>query len=345
MMMTGAFSLLAALLVLPTAAHAQTPAQFYAGRTVNLIVPFAPGGYYDIGARLMGRHLGRHIPGKPTVVVQNQPGTGGLPQANRFGSGADADGALIGVLQRGIPQLSLMGDPNARFDPLKITWLGSISGYSNDAYLLFVSATHAAKTAADLKTPGVKAILGSNQVASTNYMLARVTKGVLGLNVDIVRGFPGANEIMLAQLRGEVDGQLADYSSLTAGMGDAWNKKQLTPLVQFARRTRHPDLPDVPMAHELVSDPQAAALLAFAELPFYMALPLAGPAGIPPDRAAALKAAFVAMGRDPAFHAEAKAINTLIDPVDGDTVLGLIAKAAQTPKDVIARYKALVAGP
>ena len=328
--------------VLASSARAQTPEQFYAGRTVNLIVPFTAGGYYDTGARLMARHLGRHIPGKPGIVVQNQPGGGGLGLANRFGAGADKDGALIAVLQRGLPQLTLMGDPNARYDPLKLTWLGSLSGYRTDAYLLFVNASHPAKYATDLRKPDVKAVLGANQSGSTNYMLAVVAKEVLHLNLDIVRGFPGANDITLAQLRGEVDGQLADHSVMTAGLGDLWRTGKVTTLVQFARTTRLPELPAVPLARELVLDPSDTALIDFAELPFYTALPLAAPAGVPADRAAALKAAFVAMGNDPAFHQDAKVMNTVVDPVDGDTVLGLIAKAAQTPKHVVARYKALV---
>ena len=340
--------LLFAWVLIPTA-NAQSVEQFYSGKTISLIVPFSGGGYYDTGARLVARHIGRHITGKPGVVVQNQPSAGGIGLANRFAFASEKDGTLIGVLQRAIPQVALMGDPNAKYDPLKLTWFGSLSGYTTDSYLMFVNATHKVQTAADLKSAdlkagGMKAIMGANRAGSTNLMLALVARDVLRLNIDIVRGFPGANDITLAQARNEVDGQLADLSVLKAGMGGgAWAEKKLRPLVQFARTTRLPELPDVPIARELVSSEEDMAVLAFAELPFFMALPLAGPAGMPPDRAKAIGTAFMALAKDAEFMADATKIGYPGDLVDGARVEALIAEAARTPKDVIERYKKIIA--
>lgn len=321
---------------------AQTVEQFYAGRTITLIVPFTAGGYYDVGGRLIARHIGKGIPGKPNVVVQNQPGAGGIGLANRFAHASERDGTLIGMMQRAIPQVALMGDPNVKYDPLKLTWFGSLSGYSTDAYLLFVNSTHKAQTALDLRQPGVKAIMGANRSGSTNLMLALVARDVLKLNIDVVRGFPGANDITLAQLRGEVDGQLADLSVLKAGMGDVWATRKVRPLVQFARVTRLQEIADVPTARELVPTEVDRAVLAFAELPFFMALPMAGPADIPADRAKAISNAFMGLAKDADFMAEARKVGYPADLVDGESIVKLIAEAARTPKDVIERYNKVV---
>lgn len=342
-MIATASTVALAMAASPPQAHAQSVEQFFTGRTITLIVPFSGGGYYDTGARLIARHMGKHVPGKPGVIVQNQPSAGGIGLANRFAFASEKDGTLIGVLQRAIPQVALMGDPNAKYDPLKLTWFGSLSGYATDSYLMFVNSTHKVQTAEDLRKGGMKAIMGSNRSGSTNLMLALVARDVLKLNIDIVRGFPGANDITLAQARGEVDGQLADLSVLKAGMGGSmWNEKKLRPLVQFARTTRLPELPDVPIARELVSNDEDKAVLAFAELPFFMALPLAGPADMPADRAKAIGSAFMAMGKDADFMAEAAKIGYPGDLVDGARISALIAEAAKTPKDVIERYKKII---
>ncbi len=336
-------ALLCVSMITATGVRAQTVEQFYSGRSITLIVPFTSGGYYDVGGRLIARHIGKYIPGKPGIVVQNQPSAGGIGLANRFAHAAEKDGSLIGMMQRAVPQVALMGDPAVRYDPLKLTWFGSLSGYATDSYLLFVNANHKARSVADLRGGGLKAILGSNRSGSTNLMLALVARDVLKLNVDIVRGFPGANDITLAQQRGEVDGQLADLSVLKAGMGGGqWAEGKLRGLVQFARTTRLPELPDVPTARELVESEQDRAVLAFAELPFFMALPMAGPSDIPADRAKAIASAFMAMAGDAEFMADAKKIGYPGDLVPGSRVLELIAEAVRTPKDVIERYKAIV---
>jgi tripartite-type tricarboxylate transporter receptor subunit TctC len=329
-------------LTLCDAASAQSVEQFYHGRTVNLIVPSTPGGLYDISARLVGRHLGRFIPGKPSIVVQNQPGAAGVALGNRFAATAEKDGSVIAVMQRALPQFAFMGDPNAKFDPLKLNWLGSLSSYETDAYMLVINASHPARTAADLRKPGIKAHLGANRAGSTNLTFALLTKEVLKLNVEVVRGFPGATDIMLAQQRGEVDAQTMDLSAIASGQRELWTTKQLRPLVQFGRRTRLADLPDVPTGRELVSDAGDLALLEFAELPFFMALPFAAPADVPPDRVAALQKAFSEMSRDGEFLEDAKRINFPVSPIDAEAVGKLLASAAATPSHVLARFKTLL---
>src|SRR5581483_1768343 len=219
-------------------AKAQTAERFYAGRTVNLIVPFAPGGYYDIGARLIARHLGAHIPGKPNLVVQHQPSAGGIGLANRFASGADSDGATLGVLQRAVPQYAFISYESARFDPMKLSWVGSISAYETDSYVLILNKSHPAKSLADLKNPGLKTSLGAGRSGSANLIFALVAKELFKLHVDIVRGYDGTAPIFLALQRKEVDGLMADFSTVKVALADLWARKEVVPVVQFGRKTR-----------------------------------------------------------------------------------------------------------
>jgi tripartite-type tricarboxylate transporter receptor subunit TctC len=324
-------------------ATAQTVEQFYRGRTITLYVASAPGGINDLTARLVAKHMPGFLAGKPTIVVQNLAGANGLALANRLAVNAEKDGSVIAILERGTPQLAVQGDPNVRFDPLKLTWLGSVSSYANDAYLLQVNASFPAKTVADLKNAGAPARLGTTGAGATNLIFSIISKDVLGLNVQIVRGYAGAAAVFLAQQRGEVDGQINGLSALKAGQMALWQAGAFRPLVAFSRTTRLPELKDVPIARELTQDPNARALIAFAEAPFFMALPIAAPPGLPPDRAQALQAAFVDMCNDPGFLADAQKLGLDVSPIDGNAVVKLINEMAATPKDVIAQFNAMVA--
>ncbi len=324
-------------------ATAQATKDYYAGRSINVIVPFDPGGYYDIGARLLARHLGRHIPGRPNVVVQNQPSVGGIGLANRFAAGAEADGTTVGVLQRAIPQYAFIGYQNARFDPMKLSWIGSLSAYETDSYVLVVNASHPVSSLAELKSGAIKTRLGAGRAGSANLIFALVAKDLFSLQFDIVRGYPGTAPIFLALQRVEVDGLMADFSTIKASLANLWSEKKIRAIVQFGRKTRHPDLADVPTARELVQAPEERAFLEFAELPFFMALPLAGPSGIPPERLDALQKGFMAMAEDPAFLNDAKAIHFDVDPISGQAVVKAISEASKTPPAVMDRFSKLVA--
>jgi tripartite-type tricarboxylate transporter receptor subunit TctC len=332
---------LAAALAAAGSAAAQSVEAFYKGRTVTMLVGTSPGGINDISARLVARHLGRFIPGNPTIIVQNNPGGGGLVTANRLYFNAEKDGAVLAKLERAVPQLAIQGNPNAQFDPAKFTWLGSLSSYADDAYLMLVNANHPAKTVADLKLPGTSVALGGDNAASSNLIFAVIAKEVLGLNVNVVRGYAGAAPMFLAMQRGELDGQMVGLSSVRTGQRDLWNRKAFRPLLAFGRTTRHAEFPDIPTGRELARDASALALIEFAELPFFMALPFAAPPEIPAERADALQAAFMAMCRDKGFVEEAEKLGIDLSPIDGSAILRLLARTAATPKDVIAHYNAI----
>ena len=340
----AAFAAAAFLLGLSVTLHtaaAQSVEQFYRGRTMTLVVGSSPGGINDLSSRLVARHLGHFIPGNPTIIVQNLPGAGGLVTANRIYNGAERDGSVITKLERAVPQLAIQGNRNANFDPVKFTWLGSLSSYANDAYLMLINASHPAKSAPDLKKPGIAVTLGADNAASSNLAFGLIARDALGLNVKVVRGYTGAASMFLAMQSGELDGQMIGLSSVRTGQRDLWSKAVFRPLLQFGRTTRLPELPDVPTGRELGPDADARALIAFAELPFFMALPFAAPPGIPADRAQALTAAFMAMCRDKAFVAEAEMLGFDVSPIDGEAVRKLIQETAATPKPVIDRYNAL----
>jgi len=331
---------LIAITTMTIQAPAQTVEQFYRGRSITMLVGTSPGGINDISARLVARHLSRFIAGSPNIIVQNNPGGGGLVTANRLYFNSDKDGSVLAKLERAVPQLAIQGNPNAQFDPMRFTWLGSLSSYANDAYLMLINTNHAARTVADLKTPGVAVALGADHVASSNLIFAVIAREVLGLNVNVVRGYTGAAPMFLAMQSGELDGQMVGLSSVRSGQRDLWNRGAFRPLMQFGRSSRLAELPDIPTGRELASDPESLALIEFAELPFFMALPFAAPPGLPSDRAAALGEAFMAMCRDKSFVEDASALGLDLSPIDGAEVGKLIARSAATPKPVIARLNA-----
>jgi tripartite-type tricarboxylate transporter receptor subunit TctC len=335
---------LAALALLSSAppASAQTVEEFYKSKPVTILVASAPGGVNDLVARLIGRHLGKYLPGNPTFIVQNLHASG-LVLANRLYFNSEKDGSVIAVMERGTPQLALQGDANARFDPLKFNWLGSVSSYANDAYTLTVNASFHAKTVEDLRKPGLpSAKVGSTGAGATNAIFTIIAKDVLGLNIQHVRGYRGAADVFLAQQRGELDGQVVGLSSMKAGQAALWKAGAFRPLVAFARTTRSPEIPDAVTGRELTNDPAKLKLLAFAEAPFFMALPVVAPPDLPADRAKALGDAFMAMVKDATFIDEAKKMSLDLSPIDGDGVRKVIAQMAETPKDVIAQFNEIV---
>lgn len=322
-------------------ARAEAVEQFYRGKTINFLVASVPGGVNDLTARLISRHLGRHIPGNPNIVVQNLQ-SAAVVLINRIYNIPSQDGLTIGIIERGAPQLAIMGDPNARFDPMKITWLGSVSSYANDAYTLSVNSSFYAKTVDDLRDmskPSAK--IGSTGVGATNGIFTNIAKDVLHLNIQHVRGYRGAAAVFLAQQRNELDGQVVGLASMKVGQPALWRAGAFRPLIMFGRTTRFAEFPDVPTGRELTKDENALRLLDFAEAPFFMALPLIAPPDMPADRAKALQAAFMATIKDPAFIAEANKMNLELSPIDGEAVRAVIARMRETPADVIAQFKTI----
>src|SRR5438874_10843895 len=173
-------------------ANAQSVEQFYKGKTVTILVGTSPGGINDITARFVARHLSQFIPGNPAIVVQQTPGGGGLVTANRIYQTSERDGTVLAKLERATPQLAVQGNSQVHFDPLKLVWLGSMSSYADDAYLMLVNTDNPARSLDDIKQSGPQKItLGANNAASSNLIFGIIAKEALHLNVNVVRGYTG----------------------------------------------------------------------------------------------------------------------------------------------------------
>jgi tripartite-type tricarboxylate transporter receptor subunit TctC len=327
-------------------AHADAVADFYRGRPVNLVVGYGPGGGYDIYARLLARHLGRFIPGHPTIVVQNMPGAGSLRAVNYLYNIAPKDGSTFGMFSRNMPLIGLLGgNANVAFDPRKLTWLGSSSSFVNDAYVLIVRKDAPVKSIEEARRHDLPPlVLGGTAEGATGSDVPVILRDTIGLHVKQVVGYPDSTAIYLAIERGEVHGRTVDLSSVKS-IKPEWLAPEsgYRVLVQFARATRHPELPEVPTARELAKDERARALIELAELPYTLSRPFAAPPGIPAARARALQTAFLAMHRDPQYLEEAARLRIDVSPIGGNEVLRAIDRIAAAPPELLDYVRRLLA--
>ena len=340
--------MVAALAVLALAgggACADPVADFYKGKVVNLVIGYGSGGGYDVYGRLIATHLGKYIPGNPTVIVQNMPGAGSLRSVNYLYNTAPKDGTVIAIFARDMPLLGIIGNnPNVRFDPRKLTWLGSSSSYANDAYLLFTRKDAPVKSIADARAPGgPPLVLGGTAEGATGNDISTVLRDALSLNIKLIAGYPDSNALFLAADRKETDGRFVGLSAVASSHAE-WLKPDsgMQTLLQFARLTRHPQFPDVPTARELAPDGRARALIELAELPYRLSRPFAAPPGLPADRAKALRAAFLAVHQDPQYLDEAGRFKVDVSPIDGAAVLQAIEGIAGAPPDLLDYMKKLL---
>ncbi len=232
---------IAALMLADAPARADAVADFYKGKQVSLIVGYGTGGGYDVYGRLFARHLGRHIPGNPNVVVQNMPGAGSLRAVNHLYNTAPKDGTAIATFGRDMPLLGVIGhNPNVRFDARKFTWLGSSSSYANDAYFLFVRKDAAVKSIEDARRPGgPPLVLGGTAEGSTGNDVPILLRDALGLNIKLIAGYPDGAAIFIAVDRKEVDGRLVGLSA-TQSAHPEWLSPDSNMRNAAAVRARHP---------------------------------------------------------------------------------------------------------
>lgn len=323
---------LALALILSVPARAETVEDFYRGKTINILIGFSAGGGYDLYARLLSRHLGRHMPGNPTVVAQNMPGAGSLKAALNVYSVAPKDGLTLATVSR-----SVVTDPlliGSNIDPLKLTWLGTIT---SETSVCATWNTSAVKTWDDMFKR--EFTLGSSAVGDDTAGFALIMRNVFGAKVKLVTGYPGGNDVNLAMQRQEVDGRCGwSWTSLKS-------QKQWLPninlLVQFNLQ-RNPDLPNVPMALERAKDDQQRQVLRLLIAPQYVGRPFFSSPDIPPERKAALRAAFDETMKDPEFLAEAAKADMEISPVSGAKIDAFIAELYKTPQDVVKKAVAAI---
>jgi tripartite-type tricarboxylate transporter receptor subunit TctC len=332
----------AGIFVFGHSASAQT--NFYEGKTVSLIVGNAAGGGYDVAARALARHMRKYIPGVANIIVKNMQGAGGLAAANYMYSVAEPDGLTFAVLSRATPMQPTLGITAAKYKAENFTWLGTSSSYADSAYFLVVMGEAPFRTAADLRDQARRpALIGGLGAGGTDTDVVLVAKDVLKLNLQLIRGYKGSTDLSLAMERGEIDGRAIGWAPLQVGAyGTYIREGRLRFLLQFGRETRWNKMPDVPTARELASNPQDRAMLELVELPFRVTYPYVAPPNVPADRAQVLQTAFMKTFQDPDYLVDAKKLDLDVSPLDGATVRGMIARLAQSPPELIARYKAIL---
>jgi tripartite-type tricarboxylate transporter receptor subunit TctC len=319
------------VLTLAQEAGAAGATDFYSGRTLTVLVGHSVGGGYDLYARMLARFLGRHIPGQPGVIVQNMPGAGGLRLTNYLYSVAPKDGSVIATFSRSIPILPLLAPP-ASFDAAKLSWLGSMSG---DTSLCLTSGKSAIRTWQDMLSKPV--VMGGQSFGADSDIYARLYKNVLHAQIKLVSGYPGTNDITLAMERGEVDGICGlSWGTLKIAHPDWLRDGSVNFLLQAALK-KDPELPGVPLALDIVDDPEHKQILYLHFAPQAMGRPFAAPPGIPAERKAALVQAFDDTMQDGEFRAQAAREKMEIDPMPGREIDALLNRLYTTPAGVVAK--------
>jgi tripartite-type tricarboxylate transporter receptor subunit TctC len=326
--------LVALLLAAAMPAAAQSPEDFYRGKTVNLLSGSQPGGAYDAYARLLARHIGRHIPGEPLVVVQNMPGAASLVLGNFLYSASARDGLAFGAVQRGMPLNPLYsggGSAAGRYDAARFTWIGSIS---SETGVLLAMSRAGLRSFADLFDKEL--IVGAEGGGtSDSELFARLTNTVLGTRARIVTGYKGSADVLLAIEKGEVNGTfVGGWTGLREKASPWLASGEAKLLVQLAVRP-DPTFRDVPMIMDYAHDERQRQILRLAFTAQLWGRPYVAPPDLPPERAQALRGAFQATMRDPAFLAEATKMSFDIGPLSGEEMAGLIAGLYALPADII----------
>ena len=320
-------------LVAPGAARADDLADFWRGKTVNIVVGYSAGGGYDIYARVIARHIGRHIPGKPNVVPENMPGAGGLVMTNYIYNVAPRDGTAIGLPSRNLVTDPLHGNDAAKFDAMKFGWIGSVS---SDVSTCLGWRASGVNTLQDALTREIK--IGGNGPQTDSAIAPRMLNHLIGTKFKVFNGYPDSAAVGLAMEQKEVEGYCGFTYGSVRSARPVWLEKNLVSVIAQMSPTKHPDLPDVPNIFDLLKDDESrqAALLVFGL--GKMGRPVTAPPGVPADRLKALRDAFAATMTDPEFLADVKKNNIDMDGPSGhEPIEALIAQLYAMPKKVVDR--------
>jgi tripartite-type tricarboxylate transporter receptor subunit TctC len=334
---------LRALIVLAAAIGAATEgaaqdavADFYRGKQLSIVVGFTPGGSSSLYAQALARHMGRHLPGNPTFVVQHMPGAGGLVAANHIANTAVRDGTVFAITGRTAAIEPLLGNRNARYDARALNWLGT----ANVEYTTCI-AWHTApvKTLQDAMTREL--IVGGSGSDATEVVFPKAANKLTGTKFKIVLGYHGSTEILLAMERGETQGFCGiGWTFVKLRKADWLRDKKINILFQIAMQ-KHPDLPHVPAIIDHARTPEDRKVFEFLFAPQEMGRPFFAPPEVPAERIQALRTAFERTLKDPAYLAEAERLGIEVQVVGGEAVQRLVEQIYAYPKDVIGRAKAV----
>ena len=315
-----------------SAAHGQ---DFYRGKIVKFVVGASVSGGYSAHARVVSRHMPRHIPGNPSIIVQNMPAGAGIAATNHVFNVAEKDGTEVGIFNRYTLPAPLLGVKQAKYDPRGFNWIGTTAGYSDNAYVFIVRSVLPIHTVEDLRKANPPLNVGNIGAAPI-----RILQETLGLKLNVITGYQG-DALDLAFERGETDGHTVGYQTIMATKPHWITKGLARIMIQFGRADRLPLLKDVPTARELALTPADRQLLEFTEAPIMIGYPFALPPGAPPERVAILRKAFDETMADPEFQADMQKANLEFTPKTGAEITTLVDALAATPKDVLDRYRAI----
>src|SRR5215510_8466221 len=327
----AAFS--AAVIALAAPAAAQTPEQFYAGKTIDFVIGYPPGGSNDTLGRLVARHLGKHIPGKPTVVPKNMPGAGSFLAVNTVFNVSPKDGSVIGI---GAPTMALdekLGTQGVRFKTAELNWVGRLDSLIN---IVFMWKTSPVKTFADAQK--IEATLSGTGVGSTVSIYPTVMNNVLGTKFKLIMGYKGSSDAMLAVERGEVEGHSTSWTALKVAHPDWLREGSVTILAQFALK-RHPDLPDIPTAVDLGRNDEEKQVLSAIMVAAEVGSAFFTTPGVPPDRLNALRRAFDATMQDKEFLADVEKTKLSVSPMKGEDLQQLVKQVSDLPPNLLEKVR------
>lgn len=317
-------------------AMSQSVEDFYKDKTVELYIGYSVGGGYDTYARLVAAHIGKHIPGNPTVVPVNMPGAGSLKLTNWLAEAAPRDGTAMGVVARAAPFDPLFGNEGANFDARELNYIGSAN---NEVSVCVAYEGSGVESIEDLKTKEL--FVGGTGDTADTVQFPKIVNAILGTKMTIINGYPGGNDVNLAMERGEVNGRCGwSWSSVKSTQMDWYESGKINVLMQISTE-KHEDLPDVPLVTDLVDgDDRRLLRLVFARQA--LGRPFIAPPDIPEDRLQALQDAFMATMKDPEFLAEAERLDLEITPVSGPAVRDLVMEAYDSPPAVVERIKEIL---
>ncbi len=325
-----------ALLALAPTARAQSVADFYHGKTINLVIGTSAGNDYDYRGRLLARYLGRHLPGDPAIVPRNMPGGGGVLAANWLANIAPRDGAVLHMIMANMMAAQAMGQPGVDFDTRKFQWIGNTTSTPN---VVAAWSTSGVKTIEDAKT---KELLVGAPMGTAGAIYPVLLNKLVGTKFKVVTGYAGGNEVNLAMERGEVDGRGSNSWSAWKSTKPEWLRDhKINILVQIALK-RAPDLPDVPLMLELATNDADRQLLTFISAETEVARSMVTTQDAPAERVEALRRAFDATMKDPDFLAEAAKAEMDISPATGEEAQRIADAIVNTPPEVAARAKAML---
>lgn len=326
----GAFYLCPAAIAV--SAQAQTPADSYRGKTVHVLIGVAVGGDYDVQGRFLSRHIGRHIPGTPTVLPENMTGAGGLKMTNYLYELAPKDGTYIGIIPNNFPALQASGGQGVQFDAAQFQWLGAMTRETNT---MVVWHTTGVKTVEDMRRTEV--VAGASGRGAITYTFPAMMNELLGTKFKIVTGYAGGNEINLAMERGEVGARINSWTSWKVTRPDWLRDKKIVIIAQGGRRS--PELADIPSVEDLARNDDDRQVIQMLMSGSSLGRPFAIPPGVPSQQVAVLRTAFTEMMKDPVVLAEAAAAKMELDPLSGDEMQAMIETLLKTPKPIAERAR------